>query len=82
MEMVDGQKERRMLKHQDEYTLTLSLKINFLQWCIGSLVLCFPSISLNLSPATGGKESTCNAGDLGSIPGLGISPREGNGYPL
>ena len=29
-----------------------------------------------------GKESTCNVGDLGSIPGLGISPGEGNGYPL
>ena len=28
------------------------------------------------------KESTCNAGDLGSIPGLGKSPGEGNGYPL
>ena len=28
------------------------------------------------------KESTCNAGDLGSIPGLGRSPGEGNGYPL
>ena len=27
------------------------------------------------------KESTCNVGDLGSIPGLG-SPREGNGYFL
>jgi len=24
----------------------------------------------------------CNAGDLGSIPGLGRSPGEGNGYPL
>ena len=29
-----------------------------------------------------GKESACDAGDLGSIPGLGRSPREGNGYPL
>ena len=29
-----------------------------------------------------GKESTFNAGDLGSIPGLGRSPREGNGNPL
>ena len=28
------------------------------------------------------KESTCNAGDLGSIPGLGRSPGEGNVYPL
>ena len=29
-----------------------------------------------------GKESACNAGDLGFIPGLGRSPGEGNGYPL
>ena len=28
------------------------------------------------------KESACNAGDSGSIPGLGRSPGEGNGYPL
>ena len=28
-----------------------------------------------------GKESTCNVGDLGSIPGLGGSPGEGKGYP-
>ena len=29
-----------------------------------------------------GKESTCNAGDLGLIPGLGRFPGEGNGNPL
>ena len=29
-----------------------------------------------------GKESACNAGDLGSIPGLGISPGEGSSNPL
>ena len=29
-----------------------------------------------------GKESACNAGDPGSIPGLGRSPGEGNGNPL
>ena len=29
-----------------------------------------------------GKESACNAGDPGSIPGWGRSPGEGNGYPL
>ena len=28
------------------------------------------------------KESACNAGNAGSIPGLGRSPVEGNGYPL
>ena len=29
-----------------------------------------------------GKESVCNAGYLGLIPGLGRSPGEGNGNPL
>ena len=29
-----------------------------------------------------GKESACNAGDLGSMPGLGRCPGEGKGYPL
>ena len=34
------------------------------------------------SGVSGGKESSCNAGDLGLIPGLGRSPGEGNGNPL
>ena len=29
-----------------------------------------------------GKESVCNVGDLGSIPGLGRSPGGGHGNPL
>ena len=29
-----------------------------------------------------GKESACNVGDLGLIPGLGRYPGEGKGYPL
>ena len=35
----------------------------------------FPSSSVS-------KASVCNARDLGSIPGLGRSPGDGNGYPL
>ena len=35
-----------------------------------------------LPDGSDGKESAYNAGDLGSIPGLGRSPGEGNGYPL
>ena len=31
---------------------------------------------------TAGKESACNAGDLGLIPGVARSPGEGNSYPL
>ena len=32
--------------------------------------------------SSAGKESTCNAGELGLIPGLGRSPGEGTSYPL
>ena len=32
--------------------------------------------------ASDGKESACNAGDLGAIPGLGRYPGERNGNPL
>ena len=34
---------------------------------------------LGLPCGSAGKESACNAGDLGSIPGLGRSPGEENG---
>ena len=37
---------------------------------------------LGFPGSSGGKESTCNMGDLGLIPGLGRSPGERNGYPL
>ena len=37
---------------------------------------------IGFSCGSNGKESTCNAGDLGLIPRLGRSPGEGNGYPL
>ena len=36
----------------------------------------------NLPCGSIGKELACYAGDLGSIPGLGIYPGEGKGYPL
>ena len=51
-------------------------------------VTTFYYMFLPLVPAKGfagdsdSKESACNVGDLGSIPGLGRSPGEGNSYPL
>ena len=40
-------------------------------------------ISIGSFPGSSiGKESACNAGDPGSIPGSGRSPGEGMGYPL
>ena len=40
------------------------------------------SSSLGFPDGSEGKASACNAGDLGSIPGLGRSSGEGNGNPL
>ena len=39
-------------------------------------------VFLGFPRGSAGKESTCHAGDLGQIPGLGGSPGEGKGYPL
>ena len=39
------------------------------------------SVARGFLCGSAGKESACNAGDLGSIPGLGRSPREGRSYP-
>ena len=39
-------------------------------------------LSKGFPGGSAGKESACNAGDLGSIPGLGRFPGEGNSYPL
>ena len=41
-----------------------------------------PSPFLGFPGGPAGKESTCNEGDMGSIPGVGRSPGEGNGNPL
>ena len=38
-------------------------------------------VFLGFPGGSAGKESACNAGDLGSIPGLGRSPGEEKGYP-
>ena len=41
-----------------------------------------PFVSLYFPSGSDVKESACNAGDLSSIPGLGISSGEGNDNPL
>ena len=41
-----------------------------------------PPVFLGFHCGSAGKESACNVGDLGSIPGLGRSPGEGKSYPL
>ena len=39
-------------------------------------------VFLGFPCGSAGKESVYNAGELGSIPGLGRAPGEGNGYPF
>ena len=39
-------------------------------------------VDLGFPGGSAGKESACKVGELGSIPGLGRSAGEGNGYPL
>ena len=68
--------EQIMAEFQDSFRLSTSfcLKLVLIYW--------LPNPWLGFPGGSAGKESGCNAGDLGSIPGLGRSPGEGNGYPL
>ena len=54
--------------------LGISLEIHFI-WA-------FHFISPGFPGGSDSKESACNAEDLGSFPGSGRSPGEGNGYSL
>ena len=61
-------------------TRCLQFKSHFqLTQCILAPNLSSPTITTGISVM---QESACNAGDLGSTPGLGRSPGEGQGYPL
>ena len=48
----------------------------------GALVGRYDIIAVGFSGGSVSKESACNAGDPGFIPGSGRSPGEGNGNPL
>ena len=51
-------------------------------FCRLSGIIQVPNNIVGLPWWLSGKESACNARDLGSVPGLRRSPGEGNGYPL
>ena len=58
-----------------------SLRLAESQWSLDTLLFALV-LTMGCSGGSDGKASACNAGDLGSIPGLGRSPGEGNGNPL
>ena len=65
---------------EDTWGFHVSLKLSMMlqaQESLGVYTFLF-----SLPEWLSGKESACNAGDLGCIPGSGRSPGEGNGNPL
>ena len=62
------------------FTSTSSLQLLIIHYC--PMLSAHYCLMLSGFPcASAGEESTCNVGDLGSIPGLGRSPGEGIGLP-
>ena len=53
-----------------------------LVWFVARPCLIWKVFLLGFPGGSTGKESACNVGYLGSVPGLGRFPGEGNGYPL
>ena len=53
-----------------------------MQWYMRKAKCTTLQIILDFPGGSDGKASVYNVGDLGSIPGLGRSPGEGNGNPL
>ena len=61
---------------------TNKLNLHFDPFSRESLPTELPPVFLGFPVGSDGKESICNAGDLGLIPGLGRSPGGGYGNPL
>jgi len=75
-----GYKVRERYDYQRQHKgiwRTIKLSVRIVNIAIGSrhVLKGFPD-------GSGGKESSCNAGDTGSIPGSGRYPGEGSGYSL
>ena len=63
------------------YSLFLFVYIHIHLYIYVCVCMCITYTNMGFSCGLDGKESACNAGDPGSIPGLGRSLREGNGKP-
>ena len=89
-----SERQRWSELYEGQVSLWFALGYSFIEhneqilsgWCLSdSLHLIFVHCVwclLGFLGGSDGKESICNMEDLGSVPGLGRSPGEGNGYPL
>ena len=62
--------------------MTTGKTIVLTRWTFVGKVMSLLFNMLGFTYGSTGKESACNVGGLGLIPGLGRSPGEGKGYPL
>ena len=69
-------------KRLNSLTLLLNVFGIILGQFIHNYILCLSSLRKGFPGSSAGKESSCNAGNPGSIPGSGRSAGEGIGYPL
>ena len=77
------------LSNKSEYNRRSKRRNDLGKWIIVTKIFSFYFSLLDMKAflfmlpgGSGSKESACNAEDLGSIPGSGRLPREGNGNPL
>ena len=84
---IEGRRRRgrQRMRWLDRITDSMDIGLRGL-WCAATHGVAKSRTQLNdwteLNCGSAGKESTCNARDLGSIPGLERSTGEGKGYPL
>ena len=77
-----SEKDMRSIFHVRLLSLKLTQEMRCLQRFRGKVVIFSCLDGSNIPGGSDSKASVCNAGDPGSIPGLGRSPGEGNGNPL
>ena len=72
-------RRRRGWQRLDGITNSVDMSLSKLRekWRTGR-----PGVLQGFPDGSAGKDSTCNVGDMGSIPELGRSPGEGNNYPF
>ena len=76
----DTTEDTQHRRHARAFSRCTELGLLFVEVC--GLLIVVPSLVVAFPGGSAGKESACNAGDLGSVPGLGRAPGEGKGYPL
>ena len=72
----------RIFASWDKFHFIQCMILLMFSWILFAIILLRTSFSMNFSHSSAGNESACNARDLSSIPRLGRSPGEGNGYPF